>query len=55
MEQKLTEILEVAKERAGPIRLDRIFTAISGALRGSVIHGGDGRRSVWTVGWRRGG
>lgn len=36
--------------RAGPVPLDRISTAISGALRGSVIHGGDSRRSVWTVG-----
>jgi len=37
-------------DRAGPVCLDRISTAISGALRGSVIHGGGGRRSVWTVG-----
>ena len=36
--------------RAGPVCLDRISTALSEALRGSVIHGGGGRRSVWTVG-----
>jgi len=49
------QMLNCAEQRAGPIRLDRISTAISGALRGSVIHGGDSRRSVWTVGWRHGG
>ena len=42
--------LEHSSRRAGPVPLDRISTAISGALRGSVIHGGDSRRSVWTVG-----
>lgn len=42
--------LKSLDERGGPVCLDRIFTAISGALRGSVIHGGGGRGSVWTAG-----
>ena len=32
--------------RAGPVCLDSFSTEIGGALRGSVIHGDGGRRSV---------
>jgi hypothetical protein len=45
-EKKTAKQVKKHAKRAGPVCLDSISTEISGALRGSVIHGDGGRRSL---------
>ena len=42
----LATSVRVVHQRAGPVCLDSFSTEIGGALRGSVIHGDGGRRSL---------